>query len=86
MKSLKLKLVKLHATVWMGKELGTTLGDPLKHKNMEMTYTAEGLFVKFEGRTIGVPHAACVCYEFEDPKAVAAYLAETNEEPKRTRN
>lgn len=85
MRSLKVKLLKTHSTVWMGKELGTTLGDPQKHRGMDITYTAESLFVTFEGKTIGIPHAACVCYDFTDPKAVAEYL-QTNEEPKRTRS
>ncbi len=82
MRSLKVKLVKLHSTVWMGKELGTTLGDPQKHKGMEILYTAEGLFVTFDNQTIGVPHAACACYSFADPKAVAEYLKDSEAKPK----
>lgn len=40
--------------------LSTTLGDPQKHRGMEMTYTQYGLFVKYKGFEFVVPLANIV--------------------------
>lgn len=73
---LKVKYVKLHTPyfdVGCG-NLGDTLGDPNKHKHMDITWTPDGLFVEFKGVTFGVPLTACVGYTFTSPAEARTYL------------
>lgn len=64
--SRKVTYAKLHTEYFSTGtgNLGTVLGDPNKHRGMEITWTPDGLEIKYNNVEFGVPLSNCAGYTF----------------------
>ena len=69
MKERKVTYAKLHTEFFAAGlgNLGTTLGEPNKHRGMDITWTPDGLFVEYNNVKFGVPLSNCAGYVFAHP-------------------